>query len=243
MQIKKEIKETFAPLKTFDFQITFVILSACLLLILTKEYGTPTFFRRTIAKVFEIRMDRTHLQFWAYEYRLVSRFVFQFIAPLILIFYPLKKRPTSFGTSLGDWRKGLFWFIICALIMTAIIVPISQTEGFSDYYGKRPLIGESWAYFTIFALSYFLYMTGWEFIFRGYMLFGLEEKWGIMGAVLVQTIPFAIMHIGKPLPETISSIFAGVFLGLLAIRTRSFWWGTFLHTYAIVLMYFMAAMR
>jgi len=45
----------------------------------------------------------------------------------------------------------------------------------------------------------------------------------------VQTLPFALLHTGKPEAEALSSVFAGVALGWLALRTRSFWWGALLH--------------
>ncbi len=34
---------------------------------------------------------------------------------------------------------------------------------------------------------------------------------------------------GKPFPETIGAIFAGIILGTLAMRTRSIWGGVLIH--------------
>jgi membrane protease YdiL (CAAX protease family) len=65
------------------------------------------------------------------------------------------------------------------------------------------------------------YLLGWEFFFRGFMLFGLERKFGRM-AVLVQAIPFAIVHFKKPQLEAYGAIFGGIFLGLIGLRARSF---------------------
>jgi membrane protease YdiL (CAAX protease family) len=63
-------------------------------------------------------------------------------------------------------------------------------------------------------------MFSWEFIWRGYMLFGLKEKFGYY-AVLIQMIPFLILHNGKPAPETFGAIIGGLVLGILALRTNS----------------------
>ena len=60
------------------------------------------------------------------------------------------------------------------------------------------------------------------------MLFGLERKFGNY-TLLIQTIPFAVMHYTKPLPEAIGSIIAGVLLGILALETRSFLYGAAIH--------------
>ena len=60
------------------------------------------------------------------------------------------------------------------------------------------------------------------------MLFGLKEKLGYF-AVFIQMIPFAIMHFGKAQIETLAAVAAGVILGYLALRAKSFWYGWLLH--------------
>jgi membrane protease YdiL (CAAX protease family) len=38
-----------------------------------------------------------------------------------------------------------------------------------------------------------------------------------------------MIHYGKPLPETMGAIGAGLLLGTLAMRTRSIWGGVLIH--------------
>ena len=61
------------------------------------------------------------------------------------------------------------------------------------------------------------------------MLFGLEKKYGAFTAILIQTIPSAIVHIGKPASESFAAILAGLVFGYLAIRTRSIFYSFILH--------------
>jgi membrane protease YdiL (CAAX protease family) len=82
--------------------------------------------------------------------------------------------------------------------------------------------------FILYELAYVIYFVGWEFIYRGFMLFGLARPLGYY-AVFIQTIPFALLHFGKPQVETLSAVLAGILLGYLALRTRSFWYGWLLH--------------
>ncbi len=42
-------------------------------------------------------------------------------------------------------------------------------------------------------------------------------------------IPFVILHNGKPVLETFSAILGGIALGILALKTRSFLYGFFVH--------------
>jgi membrane protease YdiL (CAAX protease family) len=60
------------------------------------------------------------------------------------------------------------------------------------------------------------------------MLFGLEEKFGYY-SVLIQMIPFVILHNGKPALETFGAIIAGIALGILAFRTRSIFYCIIAH--------------
>ena len=80
------------------------------------------------------------------------------------------------------------------------------------------------------------YMFCWEFFFRGFLLFGLmKTRLGAAGAVLVQAIPFALLHwswhahASKPSLEVLGSFVAAILLGILAVRTRSFLYGYLAH--------------
>jgi len=49
------------------------------------------------------------------------------------------------------------------------------------------------------------------------------------GAVLTMVVTYCFLHFGKPLGESISSIFGGFILGVVAYETRSIWGGVILH--------------
>jgi membrane protease YdiL (CAAX protease family) len=60
------------------------------------------------------------------------------------------------------------------------------------------------------------------------MLFGYERKFGAH-ALWLQAVPFALVHIGKPEVETLSTIFGGLAFGWVAWRTRSFLYPFLIH--------------
>jgi uncharacterized protein len=107
-----------------------------------------------------------------------------------------------------------------------------------DFQSKYPLFSEaqnSPIHFVVYQVMYAIYFIGWEFVFRGFILFGLRPALGYY-AVFIQMIPFAIMHFGKPQLETLSAVLAGILLGYLALRTRSFWYGWLLHSLVAISM-------
>ena len=73
-----------------------------------------------------------------------------------------------------------------------------------------------------------LELFGWEYVFRGWVLFGYARKYG-PEALWIQAVPFAVAHIGKPGIETLSTIFGGFAFGWVAWRTGSFLYSFLIH--------------
>lgn len=55
-------------------------------------------------------------------------------------------------------------------------------------------------------------------------------------AVLLAVMPYCMIHFGKPMPETLGAIFAGIALGTLSLFTRSIWLGVAIHVSVAVSM-------
>jgi membrane protease YdiL (CAAX protease family) len=81
---------------------------------------------------------------------------------------------------------------------------------------------------------------GWEFFFRGWLLFGFARRFG-PDALWLQAVPFALAHIGKPEVETFSTIFGGFAFGWIAYRTRSFVWPFLVHWFIATFVILAAA--
>jgi membrane protease YdiL (CAAX protease family) len=113
-----------------------------------------------------------------------------------------------------------------ALILYASMLPLlawaSFQPSFRGYYPMQHQAAYSWHYFVYFELSYGLYMLAWEWFYRGFLTFGLARGFGWAAAIGIQAAAFGLMHYGKPAPEFAGSFVAGVALGALAYRARSF---------------------
>jgi membrane protease YdiL (CAAX protease family) len=154
----------------------------------------------------------------------------------------LKERIRDYGLKLGDYKVGLKITAIFILIMLPLVWIVSSFPEFSKTYPHLPDAKNSWKVFLIFECGMLLYMFAWEFIWRGFMLFGLEAKFGYY-SVLIQMIPFLILHNGKPAPETFGAIIAGIALGVLALRTRSFLYCVIAHMSVIFSIDLISSLR
>jgi membrane protease YdiL (CAAX protease family) len=126
--------------------------------------------------------------------------------------------------------------------MLIVIWCVSSLPSFSAAYPQLYLAKEKWTIFVLFEASLLIYIFAWEFLWRGFMLFGLEAKFGYY-TVLIQMLPFVILHNGKPELETFGAILGGILLGILALRTRSFIYGVLVHFFVMFSIDVISALR
>ena len=150
---------------------------------------------------------------------------FLFLAiPVILVFIVYRQPLADYGFRFGNWKSGLLFTIGGWILLTIVMFFIARTPDFQVYYGA---IRDNPAQ-LIFKNAMDLF--GWEFVFRGLLLFTLLPICGPY-AIILQAVPFTIAHFGKPELETISCIFGGTIFGYIGWRTRSFLYPFLIHWY------------
>jgi membrane protease YdiL (CAAX protease family) len=165
----------------------------------------------------------------AYWVALVS--VFYFIIPAATITFlwkePLSRYGLNFRMERGFWKL----YGLIAAVMIPIVYAMSHTAGFAAkypflrIYNGDPYVSET---LLIWELIYFFQFFGLEFFFRGFLVHSLKPALGIY-SIFAMTVPYCMIHFGKPPAETIAAIFAGIFLGWLSYRNGSIWLGLLLH--------------
>jgi membrane protease YdiL (CAAX protease family) len=155
------------------------------------------------------------------------------LIPLGMIVFGFRRSVKEYGFTFGDWKAGLIITGAAVLVMAPVIWLVGRSDpAMRDYY--------SWQVGPLTPLMTFLSLIGWEFLFRGFMLFGYERKFGA-NAMWLQAVPFAMAHLGKPAVETLSTIFGGFAFGWVAWRTRSFVYPFLIHWFVATFTIFVAA--
>ncbi len=167
--------------------------------------------------------------FYSAIYEYVIAFLLMFWVPYFIIKLTFKKKLRDFGFQLGDARYGFRFIMIMLPYILWMAYVASSTVSMQAEYPIAKSTMQSWPLFVTVEIFLLIYYLGWEFLFRGFMLFGLEKKYGAIAAILIQTIPSSIVHIGKPAYESFGAILAGLVFGFLAIRTRSILYPFLIH--------------
>ncbi|MBN2380852.1 CPBP family intramembrane metalloprotease [candidate division WOR-3 bacterium] len=147
-------------------------------------------------------------------------------------------RFSDYGFRIGRWIGWRDSVIFLGIMVPFVVFAVFQKD-FSRMYPLAKIAERSFLWFIIWEALHLLHMFGWEFLNRGFLLFALEEKMGYW-AILATAVPFAILHLGKPELEAYGSFIAAIALGWLALRTRSFLPGVFLHWSVALVMDFLA---
>lgn len=224
MNLKSETKKIQEIFRGIELKPAVVLLSIPFIIFISWMFASPGFYLEVFGgDKLESRM-----------YWFLMDGAIMFFTSVLLIKLVLKEKLRNFGFSTGDFKFGLITMLLFFAVMLPVIWIVSASKAFAAAYPQGGMrLKEDFSLLLLYELCILVYMLGWEFLWRGYTLFGLYPKFGVY-AVFIQMIPFFILHRGKPELELFASIFAGIILGVQAVRARSFIYAWLLHWLVMV---------
>jgi Type II CAAX prenyl endopeptidase Rce1-like len=180
--------------------------------------------------------DNELISFWVGPFLLV-------VVPVLLIKFVFTQNLSEYGLGLptaGRRKLAFLTFLGLTLISIPAFLVATHDPGMrATYPFYRPF--SSVGLFALYELTYLPFFIAIEFIFRGYILFGLanlrphelRRRGSAVGvpeafyfgkyAVLIQMLSYTAWHLGKPLPELWGTLIWGLAAGVLAYTVRSIW--------------------
>ena len=239
IRIKREIEKLKVVLNELDKEIVVVLISIPVITTLSWYFASRTYFKKNLYSYFleeGYNVDLIEVVYWL----LADSLIFLMIPVFLLLL--LGKNISFYGLKISNFKKGFLLSVCFSLLFIPVIWIISSQNDFILYYPTVNEAKDNYMLLVIYLSGLLLYVFAWEFLWRGYLQFSLEKKFGVY-AVFIQVIPFVVMHNGKPLFETLSAIAGGIFLGYLAFRTRSFFWGFLLHFFLMFYIEIFSVLR
>jgi len=133
----------------------------------------------------------------------------------------------SAGGRLGSYHVGAGsrwgWAAagMCYLLMVPLLWWASARPDFQHTYPLYPPARYTVPALLYHELTYTFYLWCWELFFRG-VFTSICWRWLGWIGIALQSLAFALLHVGKPIPEVAGSFVAGMVLGGIAVRARSF---------------------
>lgn len=143
---------------------------------------------------------------------------------ICILFIPdITLKKLGFGFIPDTFLFSLAWIIVLSILVVPLVYFSARNpKNLINYPQIRAKI---WTKKTIFinALGWFLYLFGYEFLFRGVLLIPLIDPLGMWPAIAINIALYSATHIPKGLDETIGAIPLGLVLCLLTISSGTIW--------------------
>lgn len=237
--IHEESFDKTVDVKVWDTRPAIVLMSVAVCLLMLHYLKFYTTFNFTLSWWFE-HFTESGLQ--AYKqlkretyFPLLSQAWWSFwhlvtfvLIPVIVIKMVLKEPLKNYGLGLGRLRNHVKWYLLLAAPILCFVVIVSFRDDFSSHYPFYKLAYRSWADLIAWEILYLLQFVCVEFFFRGFIIQACRPTFGV-NAIFIMIVPYMMIHLPKPWLEASGAIFFGLFLGVLALHTRSIWGGVAVH--------------
>lgn len=214
----------------FRARVTLIVATATVLLLIPSYHkgawffdGLQWFFGADLARL-------------ARSYGINHRLLLDMIVP-VGVLAAMGQRLRDYGLGLGKVKTGLKLSLVFYAIYIPCFYVLFSNPGFQQYYDGITKHYQTWQQFLLGeTIVVILLSLRTEFLFRGFLLFGVKREYGAYAGILVQVIPYVLVHAGKAEMEALGSLPVGLALAWLAVKTGSIWYGVVLHG-SIALMF------
>lgn len=220
MLLEPTLSRMLAAYRGPQLRATLILGAAPVLMVVWRYWGSREFLATNWPDAWLVEDDRRATAASAF---FASTLFWLGVVPALLVRCVFRQPLASYGLGLGDRRATIVAIVIGAPIFVAIALWGARLPGVRELYPLNPRAGDSLGAFLRHAFAYALFYLGWEFQFRGFLLFGLRETMGDVNALLVQAAASCLLHYDTGPAETLLSLAVGWLWGEVALRTRSIW--------------------
>lgn len=150
------------------------------------------------------------------------------LLPWLVIRFGFKQSMRDFGWRWNQVSEHWRGYLLLLSPILIFVVLVSLGDDFVNHYPFYRLAGRSWLDLLLWELLYMSQFVFLEFFFRGFMLNALRPAMGA-NAIWVMCVPYMMIHLPKLPLEATGAILFGLFLGILALQSRSIWGGVLVH--------------
>lgn len=208
-----------------------VLITSVVLLVVYAIWGRPFFVNAHLPEVAGWLGWEAHHPYYSalpYMYWGASSTIIRILLPVLVIIVWIRGRPSDFGYRLRGVTSHAWLYLLMFVAMLPLLLAASYLPAFQAKYPMYPDAARSLSHFGLWELAYGIQFMGVEAFFRGFMTFGLYPRFGYL-SLFIMVIPYALVHVGKPPIEVFMAVPAGLLLGYVALKSRSWVFGALLH--------------
>lgn len=231
------LRMEFAEAGKFDRRPLAAIVIVAVIMTMQEYWGGRTFYEDSIRPWLEqteangarfIQLTR-YDELYGYAWWIFARVLGYAIVPFPVwkLLFP-KDSLLDFGLRVRGFSQHVWIYGLCLLIVIPTMLIVANQPDFGAYYPFYKQCNRSWFDFLAWEGMYYVQFFALELFFRGFLVGTLRRSLGA-ASIFVMTLPYCMIHYGKPYLEANGAIVAGIVLGSLAARTKSIYAGFLVH--------------
>jgi membrane protease YdiL (CAAX protease family) len=141
------------------------------------------------------------------------------IIPAIILFSTQPYSPAEYGLAWKWDPEILYWTLGLSLVLGyATSISTKKPDSLEMYPEIRKKDWSKSIYWWS-AIGWVAYLIGYEWMFRGWLLFACERAVGVWPAIIINTVIYSLVHVPKSAREGIGAIPLGILLCIITFRT------------------------
>ena len=151
------------------------------------------------------------------------------IVPGIGYFLVLKCDIQQFGLSFQDLKANFSLFII---LVPIILLLVFLNQKISPSKNSLQIDKKNWtiSLFLINAMAWIIYLTAYEFLFRGILLFEYYKAHGFWPAIAVNVVIYSAIHMVNGKQQAIGALFFGLIVSYYTLSRETLLIPIIMHT-------------
>jgi membrane protease YdiL (CAAX protease family) len=156
------------------------------------------------------------------------------LTALMAVAWSSGARPLArLGLDIPVSTPGVIGLGLAAILLTALLVMGRMIKPPAGASAAAPpetaMLPETPAEWRLFLVSMPIIATAWELLYRGYLVWAIEPRFGIVPAVLLPALAYGVAHGYHGRNRFIGSIVSALLFTLGFVLTRSLWWLIAIH--------------
>ena len=162
-------------------------------------------------------------------FRKIWGFLAMGILPAVAWVLLLNRPVRAFGLTFDAVLKYWPWLLLTLAVPVLLNAFLARKPKTQEMYPQLRIKNWTPGLFMLNALGWFFYLLGYEYLFRGILLFGVYEDWGFWGAIATNTALYSLAHFNKGPGEALGAIPFGILICLVTLSTGTIWFALMAH--------------
>ena len=143
------------------------------------------------------------------------------VVPAIVLFAFLPYSWEEWGVAAKFPAETFYWILGLSPVLTLMTYSSTRKPESLAMYPEIRKPEWDMTIFILSALGWMIYLLAYEWMFRGYLLFGCVRAFGVWPAIIINTCIYSLVHVPKGQTEAIGAIPLGILLCIITIRTET----------------------